>query len=153
IHPILCYHQSPLLMYNVLYSVSHVQLRPPYNANTLREPATHPLLTRVHVDIPQFPNWSFVVENPHGVTVIDVLQKIEQALYAAVGRSEWEKQAKGARDVAAASFNARTGGNEGARQAGIKRVDFLGSHVLFAGLTHSTRVAGHWDLHFTSLPH
>ncbi|KZT18675.1 hypothetical protein NEOLEDRAFT_1079541 [Neolentinus lepideus HHB14362 ss-1] len=145
IHPIL--RSPPAVLYNVLYPVSSIQLRPPY---ALSDPATHPAITRLSLAVALFPVWTVTVENPIGVTVHDVLAHLERCLHASVGRAEWEAQSAPLREQATAAFNKRTSGNETARQAGVRRVDFLGDGVVFAGMAPSRGVPGSWEVHFVA---
>ncbi|KDQ51435.1 hypothetical protein JAAARDRAFT_530294 [Jaapia argillacea MUCL 33604] len=136
VHPALT-SQNPLsLLFNVVEPISQIQYRRPLNPSCLDEPATNPSTTSLSIHIPQLPIWSFTVENPRGVTVSDVLNRLHAKLRGRISRTEWQGSfSKTTQNMGVAAFNARTSGDESARNDGMKRMDLLGSNTFFAGLT------------------
>lgn len=96
----------------------------------------------------EFPSWSTKVTTPQdrAITVNDVLFKIRELLDRSVESYEmrWPSYA-----VALDHFRARTRTNPYEHAQGVKRIDFLGSKVLFAGLTIARDGSDSWDVHFS----
>ncbi|OJA21034.1 hypothetical protein AZE42_05535 [Rhizopogon vesiculosus] len=65
--------------------------------------------------------------NSHGITVHDVLFRIREHLNRSVAAHEMR----------------------GPFHAGVKRVDFLGPKIFFAGITRARDGSDSWDLHFS----
>ncbi|TFK46569.1 hypothetical protein OE88DRAFT_908803 [Heliocybe sulcata] len=145
IHPAL---RAPTpILYNPAYPLSHIRLQGSYAPAVLHEAATYPSTARLSLALAAFPAWTFTVENPHGVSVHDVLAHLERALQQGVGRVEWEAQSAQARAGATGAFTKRVAGDEHARRGGLRRVDFLGEGAVFAGVGPGS---GRWEVYFVA---
>jgi hypothetical protein len=144
LHPLLS--RGPNLMFNVTRDLAHVQLRPDCSPNRLQESAVHPPVSHMIISIFELPAWSIEVMNPRGVTVSDVLLKVRELVNRNVASHEMHGPSHA---VAIDSFRARSRADPRERAQGVKRVDFLGPKVFFAGLTRARDGSDSWDLHFS----
>lgn len=94
----------------------------------------------------ELPAWSIEVINPHGITVNDVLLKIRELLNRSVGSHEMRGPSHA---VAIDSFWARSRADPREHAQGVKRIDFLGPKIFFAGLSKARDGSDSWDLHFS----
>lgn len=84
-----------------------------------------------------------------GVSVADVLARVRDVLNQPV--SSQEVAAAGTVGAAAGPwFTARTRADPYEFTQGIKRLDFLGQNVYFAGISPPRDASGYWDVHFCS---
>jgi len=123
-----------------------VQLRPDCPPIGLQEPAVFPPVSHMTIAIFGFPAWSIEVVNPRGITVNNVLLKIRELLNGSVAPHEMRGPLHA---VAVESFRARSRADQRERAQGMKRVDFLGPKVFFAGLTGARDGSNTWDLHLS----
>ncbi|KDQ61124.1 hypothetical protein JAAARDRAFT_191235 [Jaapia argillacea MUCL 33604] len=148
IHPALVLRHPPTMFFNLLLSINRMAFMVRYPTSPMPELATRPPTTRLSINVPQLPQWSFTVENPNGVTVYDVLVRIHSKMNGRVTQAEWQSQfSESAQQTATASFQARTSGDDATRQDGVKRVDFLGANTWCAGL-RADGSTGRWDVLF-----
>ncbi|KDQ51429.1 hypothetical protein JAAARDRAFT_50719 [Jaapia argillacea MUCL 33604] len=149
IHPALSFQLPLALLFNIIDPVSQIQYRLPLNPSSLDEQAIQPSATSLSIRMPQLPLWSFTVENPQGITVSDVLTRIQTKLSGRVSLTEWQGAfSKTAQDMGVVAFNARTSGNASARGDGVKRMDLLGPNIFFAGLVTPSDGSDHLDAYF-----
>ena len=147
LNPLLSWTSVPPLYYNVARDVQCIQLRPGC-PNLLQEPAVYPASTLLVLSIPSLPLWATVeVRNNHGVRACDVLARIRDVLNRSVSPTEMGAMVS---ISAAASeyFRARTHADPREFAQGVKRIDFLGPNVFFAGLTRSRDGRDRWEVHF-----
>lgn len=121
LNPLLSYSVTPPIYFNVLQDMRSIRLRSGCSPSSLQDPALNRPVTCLCIRLASYPFWSIEVSNPHGVTVLDVLLRIREALHRGVSPQE---------------------------ATGVKRVDFLGPNVFFAGLSPSMDGPGRWDVHF-----
>ncbi|KAG6332791.1 hypothetical protein ID866_6293 [Astraeus odoratus] len=81
--------------------------------------------------------------NPRGITVYDVLVKIREAVNRSISPQEIA-----ANPAAPDYFRARTSADPREYAQGVKRIDLLGQHVFFAGLSPSRESSNCWHAHF-----
>ena len=94
----------------------------------------------------ELPAWSIEVMNPRGITVNDVLLKIRELLNRSVASHEMRGPSQA---VAIDSFRARSRADPREHAQGVKRIDFLGPKIFFAGLSRARDGSDSWDLHFS----
>lgn len=121
LNPLLSYSSMPPIYFNVLHDVRSIRLRNGCSPSSLQQPALNQPVMCICIRFADHPYWSIEVSNPRGVTVLDVLLKIREALQRGVSPQE---------------------------ATGVKRVDFLGPKVFFAGLSPSMDGQNRWDAHF-----
>lgn len=147
LNPLLSWTGAPPLYYNVTRDVQCIQLRPGC-PNLLQEPAVHPARTLLVLSIPSLPLWSTIeVRNDYGVRACDVLARIRDILNRSVSPTEMGTMVS---IYAAASeyFRARTLADPREFAQGVKRIDFLGPNVFFAGLSRSRDGQDRWEVLF-----
>ncbi|KAG2150359.1 hypothetical protein DEU56DRAFT_898796 [Suillus clintonianus] len=135
---------GPNIMFDVTKDLAYVQLRPDCSPTRLQEFAVQPRVSRMTITIPELPAWTIEVVNPHGITVSDVLLKIRETLNRGVTSQEMQMY-RPSHAVNSAINWARS------RQhaQGVKRVDFLGPKVLFAGLARARDGSDSWGIYFS----
>ncbi|KAI6161136.1 hypothetical protein EDD17DRAFT_1590135 [Pisolithus thermaeus] len=121
LNPLLSYSGIPPIYFNVLQDVRSIRLRNGCSPSSLQQPALNRPVMCLCIRFAGYPFWSIEVSNPHGVTVLDVLLRIREALLRGVSPQE---------------------------ATGVKRIDFLGPNVFFAGLSPSMDGQNRWDAHF-----
>ncbi|KAG1731556.1 hypothetical protein EDB19DRAFT_1912465 [Suillus lakei] len=146
LHSLLSY--GPNLRFNITRDLAHVQLRPGCPPNTLQELAVQPPVSRMIITVPELPAWMIEVVNPRGVTVNDVLAKICETLNRSVAPHEMQRSSR-AVNAAIDSFRARSRADPCEHAQGVKRVDFLGPKVFFAGLARTRDGSDSWEIHFS----
>ncbi|KAH7887226.1 hypothetical protein F5I97DRAFT_1874187 [Phlebopus sp. FC_14] len=122
LNPLLSHDAVAPILFDVRKDVQCIQLRPGCPSNLLQAPAVNPSSTRLSVSIRGFPSWPIEITNARGVTVYDVLVKIREVLNWSLSPQE---------------------------AAGVKRVDFLGPNVFFAGLSRASDGRDRWEAHFS----
>jgi hypothetical protein len=146
LNPLLSCMGAPPLYYDVTRDVRCIQLRPGC-PNLLQEPAVDPASTLLVLSIPSLPLWSTIeVRNDYGVRACDVLARIRDVLDRSVSPAELGTMVS----ISAASeyFRARTLADPREFAQGVKRIDFLGPNVFFAGLSRSRNGQDRWEVHF-----
>ncbi|KAF8124523.1 hypothetical protein EV363DRAFT_703992 [Boletus edulis] len=124
VNPLLSWTGVPQLYYNVTRDVQCIQFKQGCTPNLLQQPAVHPARTFLVLSIPSLPPWStFEVRNERGVSAYDVLVRIRDVLNRSVSPAEMGAM-------------------------GMKRIDFLGPNVFFAGLSMSRDGQDRWEVHF-----
>jgi hypothetical protein len=106
-----------------------------------------PASTLLVLSIPSLPLWSTIeVRNDYGVRACDVLARIRDVLDRSVSPAEMGTMVS----ISAASeyFRARTLADPREFAQGVKRIDFLGPNVFFAGLSRSRDGQDRWEVHF-----
>ncbi|KIJ11719.1 hypothetical protein PAXINDRAFT_137749 [Paxillus involutus ATCC 200175] len=144
LNPLLCYTGVAPICFNVTRDVQYIQLRPGCSPSLLQASALNPTCTRLLLNIPQLPSWPIEVTNSRGVTVYDVLVKIRDVLNR--GASPMETTVSG---FASEYFRARTRTDPREFAQGVKRIDFLGPNVYFAGLSRARDGSDRWDVYFS----
>lgn len=147
INPLLSWAGVPPLYFNVTRDVQYIQLQPGCPSNLLQAPAVHPARTHLVLSVPSLPLWSTIeVRNDNGVSAYDVLARIRDILNRSVSPAEM-----GAMVSISASaseyFRARTSADPREFAQGVKRIDFLGPNVFFAGLW-SVGGQDRWEVRF-----
>lgn len=99
--------------------------------------ATHPAMQRVQLVSRHLP-WTIVVENPNGVSFGDVLFRIQESLHKTVSKQEFESVDGAAQAEVLKAYQRNCSGSR-KREDGLKRVDWLGKRVLFAGIQKDDR--------------
>ena len=151
LNPILSWTGTPPLYYNITRDVQCIQLRPGCPPNLLQEPAVHPARTVLVLSIPSLPPWSMIeVRNEHGVSAYDVLARIRDVLNRSVSAAEMGAMVS-ISAVASEYFRVRTQTDPREFAQGVKRIDFLGPNVFFAGLSPSRDGQGRWEVHFVPM--
>ncbi|KAI6040835.1 hypothetical protein EDC04DRAFT_2672836 [Pisolithus marmoratus] len=143
LNPLLSYSVTPPIYFNVLQDMRSIRLRSGCSPSSLQDPALNRPVTCLCIRLASYPFWSIEVSNPHGVTVLDVLLRIREALHRGVSPQEATVS-----HTASEYFRARTRTDPREYAQGVKRVDFLGPNVFFAGLSPSMDGPGRWDVHF-----
>lgn len=137
---------SNLLYYNVTRDVQYIQFQQGCN-NLLHAPAVHPPRTRLVLSVPSLPPWSTIeVRNDNGVTAYDVLARIRDVLNRSVSPAEMGAMVS-VSAVASEYFRVRTHADPREFAQGVKRIDFLGPNVIFAGL-RSIDGQDRWEVRF-----
>ncbi|KAG1751571.1 uncharacterized protein EDB91DRAFT_1106051 [Suillus paluster] len=148
LHPLLS--RGPNMMFNVTRDLACVQLRPDCPPTRLREFAVQPPVYRMTITIPELPAWTIEVVNSHGITVNDVLFKIRETLNRGVASHEMQMhRLSHAVSAAIDFFRARSRADPREHAQGVKRVDFLGPKVFFAGITRARDGSDSWDIYFS----
>ncbi|KAG1748456.1 uncharacterized protein EDB91DRAFT_1114088 [Suillus paluster] len=146
LHSLLSY--GPNLRFNVTRDLAHVQLRPGCPPTMLQELAVHPPVSHMTITTSELPAWTIEVVNPRGVTVNDVLFKIREMLNRSVASQEMQRSSRAA-SAAIESCRARSRADPREYAQGVKRVDFLGPKVFFAGLARARDGSDSWEIHFS----
>lgn len=137
-------------MFNITLDLAYVQLRPDCPPNRVWEFAVQPTVSRMTIIIPELPAWIIEVVNPQGITVNDVLLKIRETLNRGVTSHEMQMHRPShAVNAAIDSFRARSRADQREHALGVKRLDFLGPKVFFAGLTRARDGSDSWNIHFS----
>ncbi|KAG1890260.1 hypothetical protein F4604DRAFT_1709527 [Suillus subluteus] len=131
---------SSMIVLHPLLSRAFVQLRPDCPPNRIWEFAVQPKVSRMTIIIAELPAWIIEVVNPHGITVNDVLLKIRETL---------NRGPSHAVNAAIDSFRARSRADQREHALGVKRLDFLGPKIFFAGLTRARDGSDSWNIHFS----
>ena len=135
--------------YNVTKDVQYIQLQPGCPQNSLDAPAVHPSCPHLVLSVPLLPLWPTIeVRNPRGVTVRDVLIRIRDVLNRSVSSTEMSSVVSPTVASASEYFRARTYADPREFAQGVKRIDFLGPNVLFAGLSRSMDGRDRWEVRF-----
>jgi hypothetical protein len=127
--------------------MAHVQLRPGCPPTMLQELAVQPPVSHMIIIVPELPAWTIEVVNPRGVTVNNVLAMIREMLNRSVASHEMQRSSR-AVNAAIDSFRARSRADPREHAQGVKRVDFLGPKVYFAGLARVRDGSDSWEIHF-----
>ncbi|KAI6130639.1 hypothetical protein EDD16DRAFT_1539867 [Pisolithus croceorrhizus] len=143
LNPLLSYSGIPPIYFNVLQDVRSIRLRNGCSPSSLQQPALNRPVMCLCIRFAGYPFWSIEVSNPHGVTVLDVLLRIREALLRGVSPQEATVS-----HTASEYFRARTRADPREYAQGVKRIDFLGPNVFFAGLSPSMDGQNRWDAHF-----
>ncbi|KAH0826777.1 hypothetical protein J3R83DRAFT_5192 [Lanmaoa asiatica] len=147
LNPLLSWTGVPALYYDLTRDVQCIQLRPGCPPNLIHEPAVHPCCTHLVLSVPSLPLWSTIeVRNSRGVTVYDVLARIRDVLNRSVSSTEMGTLVS-ISATATEYFRARTRADPREFAQGVKRIDFLGQNVFFAGLLRSTDGRDRWVVH------
>ncbi|KAL0959887.1 hypothetical protein HGRIS_011555 [Hohenbuehelia grisea] len=109
------------------------------SASELSQYATTPPVTTLHIicDLPP-EDWPIVARNENGVTVGDVLDAIHGVFMVQLRRPEWDRLPVAKQRTIANMFDERwrTASDPPTTQArGVRRVDCILRHTVFAGLT------------------
>lgn len=135
LNPLLAWTGVPPLYYNVTRDVECIQLQPGCPPNLLYAPAVQPACTHLVLSLPSLPLWSTIeVRNSRGVTARDVLVRIREVLDRSVSATEMAMVSNFAAS-ASEYFRVRTRADPREFAQGVKRIDFLGPNVFFAGLS------------------
>ncbi|RDB27045.1 hypothetical protein Hypma_005063 [Hypsizygus marmoreus] len=108
----------------------------PITDSDLAQPATYPFVTHLYINaladdpLPFFP-WPFMVYNPRGITVGDVFTAIFNNFQQYVSKHEFETWDRTRQFASQLTFEGRWGQ---AKEDGMRRCDFLGTHCWFRGL-------------------
>jgi hypothetical protein len=113
----------------------------------LQELAVQPPVSHMIIIVPELPAWTIEVVNPRGVTVDNVLAMIREMLNRSVASHEMQRSSR-AVNAAIDSFRARSRADPREHAQGVKRVDFLGPKVYFAGLARVRDGSDSWEIHF-----
>ncbi|TDL22711.1 hypothetical protein BD410DRAFT_722311 [Rickenella mellea] len=135
---------------------------PPATARPASDPRHHvsPRLFAQHATSPPtqffritsglFPySWHIDIQNPHGVTVGDVLEGIFKFLRRGVDKYEFANASRTQSARVAESFYARVQRSHDPRyeqSQGVRRIDWLLKHTMFVGLTPSLDAPHTWTL-------
>ncbi|KAG6916095.1 hypothetical protein DXG01_008422 [Tephrocybe rancida] len=141
---------------------------PPDNAivqyQVAEEAATNPPLPHMVITCPALgPGWAVKVEASQvrsGVTVLDVLSNVYQALRVSVSGAEYERHSQDNKRRVSSAFQHRyqnIRANQGEsievekaraleQSKGLKRVDFLGEMFMLGGLRHTHKGPEVWEL-------
>ncbi|KAG8216994.1 hypothetical protein J3R82DRAFT_7307 [Butyriboletus roseoflavus] len=148
LNPLLAWTGVPPLYYNVTRDVENIQLQPGCPPNLLYAPAVHPVCTHLVLSVPSLPMRPTIeVRNSHGVTVRDVLVRIREVLDRSVSHTEMAMVSIFAA-TASEYFRVRTLADPREFAQGVKRIDFLGPNVFFAGLSRSMNDQDRWEVRF-----
>lgn len=143
LNPLLSYAGRPPVYFNVSQDIQHIRLSHGCSPSLLQAHALNHPSTQLHIHFPEFPYWSVEVTNSRGVTVYDVLVRIHETLNRSVSPQEASVS-----PFASEYFRARTRADPREYAQGVKRVDFLGPNVFFAGLSQSRDAPNRWDVRF-----
>ena len=133
---------APALVFDVRGDASQAFIptfpAPTSIASQLTTIASKPALRRIQLLSPLLP-WVITVENPNGVTVGDVLSRIQESLNRTAAKSEFDQvpQRDQATVLRAYQRNCTLGNRK--REDGLKRIDWLGRKTLFAGIRKDER--------------
>ncbi|KAG2055925.1 hypothetical protein BDR06DRAFT_1019892 [Suillus hirtellus] len=145
LHSLLSY--GPNLRFNITQDLAHVQLRPGCSPIMLQELAVQPPVSHMIITIPELCAWTIEVVNPRGITVNNVLAMIRETLNRSVASHEMQRSSR-AVNAAIDSFRARSRADPREHAQGVKRVDFLGPKVFFAGLARARDGSDSWEMLF-----
>lgn len=145
LHSLLSY--GPNLRFNVTRDLAHVQLRPDCPPTMLQQLAVQPPVSHMIITVPELPAWIIEVVNPRGVTVNNVLAMICETLNQSVASHEMQRSSR-AVNAAIDSFRGRSRADPREHAQGVKRVDFLGPKVFFAGLARARDGSDSWEIQF-----
>ncbi|KAJ7071355.1 hypothetical protein C8F01DRAFT_429975 [Mycena amicta] len=150
---------TPHLIFNATLPAANVvpsKLNMGMQPSVLLEPATTPPLPTITLVSPRLGSWKIIVKPADGfsfVRVCDVLQCIYASLRQAASGADFERLPNvHAKQEVTKAFAKRYGSmpdaakQQAEKSKGLKRVDFLGSTVFFAGVTPSTQVPNAFDL-------
>ena len=148
LNPLLSWSGVPPLCYSVTSDVQSIRLLQGCPPNLLQAPAVHPASTFLVLSVPSLPLWSQIeVRNNNGVSAYDVLARIRDVLNRSV--SPVDMNAMVSISAAASEyFRTRTRADPREFAQGVKRIDFLGPNVFFAGLSRSRDGQDRWEVHF-----
>jgi len=142
LHPLLTYNPAPMLKFNVSMPTSHIVLRPDCSPGALSEPATNPPVQRLELTVSGI-MWTIEAVNPHGVTVSDVFNAIFANLNLRITHQEYVRHNPRAQHEATIAFMDRgTGGRS--PTDGLRRIDFVGQHFMFLGLSQTNDGTRRW---------
>lgn len=129
----------------------------PLSEQDLAQPATHPLVTRMHIaDIADDPaptfSHSILVHNMRGITCGDVFETIWRHFQEHIRPDEYDSWSGRRRDLAARTYHKRVHepldwtqpNNIPGRGDGLRRIDYMGDKVMFRGLEPSPRKDNTW---------
>ncbi|KAJ7226088.1 hypothetical protein GGX14DRAFT_642808 [Mycena pura] len=126
------------------------------DSSILLQPATNPPLPMLILTHPRLRTWKIQITPAEGggyVRVIDVLEGIYASLRQQATAADYESlpSRDAQRDVTGAftrrwSLMPDAAGRSLEKAKGLKRVDFLGSTFMFAGLVQSQQGPNYWDL-------
>lgn len=146
-----------------LYGNGQPTILPP---EEMREPATHPPLTRLRIICDLIPTWPIHLELPPTpyspynsnqfayqqpspssppITLMDVLVAVHQAMHSRITHIDWAKVSKKEQREITRAYTVRCGGSEHERAQGVKRVDFLLGRTRMIGLVRS-RMEDGWEV-------
>ena len=141
---------APALQYDMRYHPNQSNFHLP--AAVLAEPATSPPLASLLIRIPGLPWHCAVQPNPSlspgnaVVTVEDVLVCLYFHLRKAVKADEYHAMGKAKKAEIYQTFDRRVGHDPAQRGKGLRRVDFLGGHIIAQGLVRAQSKDEVWDL-------
>ncbi|KAG8963261.1 hypothetical protein FRC03_003207 [Tulasnella sp. 419] len=153
LHPLLrpVYHNTNGLhsLYDVRYKVDKTYIsvtHPVPRTNKMTEAegeydAVVPRVPKMRIVCKNLP-WPIVVKNPTGVTIRDVLEALHTELQKPFTEGEWWIAQDEDRKRVSDAWERGCAANSGLKRKkedGLKRVDWLGDHTLFAGLSRTSR--------------
>ncbi|KAJ7922936.1 hypothetical protein B0H13DRAFT_1194682 [Mycena leptocephala] len=155
LHCVLASGPNPYLFFDVTLPHQNVKLNPNIPSRVLYEPATTPPLPSL-VILNSDLRWRITIQPMEGkfVRVIDVLSGIYTSLRQQATSSDFEALPPIAQRAVTAAFTHRWtripdhSAKAVERSKGLKRVDFLGGKVTFAGLSPS-QMGNCWTLTVT----
>ncbi|KAJ6569582.1 hypothetical protein B0H19DRAFT_1136126, partial [Mycena capillaripes] len=154
IHPVLSFAgPTPYLFFDVTLPHQNVKPSTQLSPSVLYEAATTPSLPSLVLVHPRL-RWQIAIQPSEGkyVRVVDVLSGIYTSLRQQATASDFEALPRSAQSEITAAFSRRfsrmpdPSGKAVEKSKGLKRVDFLGSSITFAGLSKSQMGHNCWDL-------
>ncbi|KAF8955240.1 hypothetical protein BDZ97DRAFT_1640120, partial [Flammula alnicola] len=157
-HRLLSVTASPAVEYDLSYSPSTIKpLMYPMPADIWDQPATMPTVPFMDISCPRLP-WRVTVvprsKTIGYVTIGDVFEALYRALRINVTAAEFALiPSPDAKKKVTTTYQLRykrqsdVRAYEDEKAHGLKRVDFLGEHTHFKGLTSSKGGVGGWILH------
>lgn len=103
----------------------------------------------MYIRIPGLP-WAIDVQNTQGVTLENVLSTMFVTLQGIITKDEYGVLSSQLANAASATFHARARINPQAMSEGVKRVDCLGSKVLFLGIIRAVDGSNTWNVRFST---
>lgn len=148
LHYLLDYDRTGRLIYDIRLPPNHSRPKLAQRLN-IREAATAPAVQQMYIRIPGLP-WVIDVRNPQGVTLENVLSTMFVTLQGVIAKEEYGMLSSQLANAASATFHTRARINPQAMSEGVKRVDCLGSKVLFLGITRAIDGSNTWNVRFST---
>ncbi|KAF9461021.1 hypothetical protein BDZ94DRAFT_1310991 [Collybia nuda] len=148
LHYLLDYDPTGCLIYDIRLPPNHSRPKMAQRLN-IQEAATSPAVQQMYIRIPGLP-WAIDVRNPQGVTLENVLSIMFATLQGVLAKEEFGILSSQLANTASATFHARARVNPQAMSEGVKRVDCLGSKVLFLGITRAVDGTNTWNVRFST---
>ncbi|EAU89383.2 hypothetical protein CC1G_11079 [Coprinopsis cinerea okayama7 len=128
----------------------------PLTTRELNSPATQPSVTSLAITCDLLlASWTIEARNSLFVTISDVLRAVYVALHVPIKTSEWDTLSRKQQDRIHEAFQRRCRLAIDPAQceaAGVMRIDYLGHHTLFGGLSPSLETDNTCILSLRRLP-